>query len=70
MASADIYTDKMLFEQVALGDELAFRHVFDRFWPQVYGTSLHLVKKNRRRQGSFPGNIYKTLGKQGPFDKC
>ncbi len=45
MASEDTYTDKQLFEQVSLGDELAFRNIFERFWPQVYGTSLHLLKK-------------------------
>ena len=39
------YNDKILFEQVAVGDEQAFRSVFDRYWAQVYGTTVHLVKK-------------------------
>lgn len=36
--------DKELFALVAEGDDHAFRQVFDKYWPQVYGSSLRLCK--------------------------
>jgi RNA polymerase sigma-70 factor (family 1) len=36
--------NRALFRLVAEGDEAAFRRVYDRFWPQVYGTSLRLTR--------------------------
>jgi DNA-directed RNA polymerase specialized sigma24 family protein len=38
------HTSSELFRRVAAGDESAFRKVFQEFWPQVYGTSLHLTR--------------------------
>ncbi|TXH21338.1 MAG: sigma-70 family RNA polymerase sigma factor [Chitinophagaceae bacterium] len=45
MESPNRYTDKMLFAQVASSNEQAFKLLFDRYWSQVYGTTLHLIKK-------------------------
>ncbi len=40
-----LYSDKQLFQRVSESDEQAFSLVFDRYWPQVYGTTLHLTKQ-------------------------
>lgn len=45
MAAHNLYNETDLFNKVALGDEKAFKTIFDSYWPQVYGTSLHLTKK-------------------------
>ncbi|ANH79834.1 hypothetical protein A8C56_01555 [Niabella ginsenosidivorans] len=45
MAIDDQYTDSTLFKRVSESDEQAFNLIFDRYWPQVYGTTLHLTKK-------------------------
>lgn len=42
MQQSDIEID--WFARIANDDEQAFRQVFDHYWPQVYGTSLHLTK--------------------------
>jgi RNA polymerase sigma-70 factor (ECF subfamily) len=42
MQQRDTETD--WFARIANDDEQAFREVFDHYWPQVYGTSLHLTK--------------------------
>ncbi len=38
------HTDPLLLRRVAAGDEGAFRELFNAYWPQVYGTSLHLTR--------------------------
>lgn len=38
------HTDPVLIRRVAEGDEAAFRELFNAYWPQVYGTSLHLTR--------------------------
>lgn len=45
MAIDDQYTDRILFKRVSESDEQAFNMIFDRYWPQVYGTTFHLTKK-------------------------
>lgn len=39
------YTETDLFTRLSDDDEYAFGVIFDRYWPQVYGTSLHLTKQ-------------------------
>jgi RNA polymerase sigma-70 factor (family 1) len=38
------YTEDELRFMVSNGDEKAFRELYIRYWPQVYGTALHLTK--------------------------
>ncbi|MEO7048275.1 MAG: sigma-70 family RNA polymerase sigma factor [Ferruginibacter sp.] len=38
------YTIFDLFRRIAEGDQQAFKEVFDACWPQVYGTTLRLIK--------------------------
>lgn len=38
------YTEKELLLLVSEGNDAAFRALFKRYWPQVYGTSLHLTR--------------------------
>ena len=45
MAIDDQYTDRTLFKRVSESDEQAFNMIFDRYWAQIYGTTLHLTKK-------------------------
>jgi len=44
MTFTSSFMDKDLFALVAEGDDRAFRQVFDKYWPQVYGSSLRLCK--------------------------
>jgi RNA polymerase sigma-70 factor (family 1) len=39
-----VYTEKELLCKVASGDEHAFKQLFKSYWPQVYGTGLHLTR--------------------------
>ncbi len=44
MANEDIYTDQRLLMLVGEGNKNAYREIFNRHWPQVYGVSLRLTK--------------------------
>jgi RNA polymerase sigma-70 factor (ECF subfamily) len=39
-----LFSDIMLLEQVALGNEKAFRQLFDQYWKRIYGIALALTK--------------------------
>ena len=45
MASQN-YTDSELFNRLAADDEKAFKTIFERYWPQVYGTTVRLTKNS------------------------
>lgn len=44
MGTGNTYTDNDLLRLIAEGDQSAFRELFRRYWPQVYGTGLRLTK--------------------------
>lgn len=44
LPTVQLYDDTALFKKVALGDETAFRTLFDRYWDTVYGVALALTK--------------------------
>lgn len=46
MPSTSIYTDNQLFQQIASGNETAFREIFERYTPQLHPFVLGIVKEN------------------------
>lgn len=44
LTAEPLYTEQNLLRQVANGDEYAFQQLFKKYWPQVYGTGLHLTR--------------------------
>ncbi|HEX8377994.1 MAG TPA: RNA polymerase sigma-70 factor [Pedobacter sp.] len=39
-----VYSNDILLEQVALGNEKAFRQLFDQYWKRIHGIALALTK--------------------------
>ncbi len=44
MSSIAPHNETELLEQIALGDELAFRKLFNSYWTKVYGICYHFTK--------------------------
>lgn len=46
MSTYSQYDDRLLFQQIATGDEAAFREIFQRYTPQLHPFALDIVKSD------------------------